>query len=48
MNKWDTWWDSLSPSTREYLKAQPVWHDRDMWKAGLFGLVIGLILGVIL
>jgi hypothetical protein len=48
MNKWEAWWDSLSPSTQEYLKAQPLWHDNDMWKAGMVGLVIGFILGVIL
>jgi hypothetical protein len=48
MNKWDAWWDSLNPSTQEYLKNQPIWHDSDMWKAGIFGLVIGFILGVIL
>jgi hypothetical protein len=48
MSKYEAWWDSLSPSTKEYLKNQPIWHDSDMWKAGLFGLVIGFILGVIL
>jgi hypothetical protein len=48
MNKWEQWWDSLPPSTKEYLKAQPVWHDSDMWQAGIFGLVIGFILGCIL
>jgi hypothetical protein len=48
MNKWTVWYDSLSPSTKEYLKNQPIWHDSDMWKAGIFGLVIGFILGVIL
>ena len=48
MSKYETWWVSLSPSTKEYLKNQPIWHDSDMWKAGLFGLIIGFILGVIL
>ena len=46
MSKYEAWWDSLSPSTKEYLKSQPVWHDSDMWRVGLFGLVIGLILGL--
>ena len=48
MSKYEAWWDSLSPSTKEYLKSQPIWHDGDMWRAGIFGLVIGFILGVIL
>ena len=46
MNKWDSWYDSLPEHTKQYLKAQPLWHDSDMWRAGLFGLVIGLILGL--
>jgi hypothetical protein len=45
-NKWEAWWDSLPLHTKEYLKSQPIWHDSDMWRAGLFGLVIGLILGL--
>ena len=47
-NKWEAWYDSLPESTKTYLKGQPVWHDRDMWKAGVIGLVIGVILGVML
>ena len=47
-NKWEAWRDNLTPSTRAYLDAQPIWHDRDMWKAGLVGLFIGFILGAIL
>ena len=47
MNKWDAWWDSLSPSTREYLKTQAVWHDSDMFKAAAFGAVIGFVFGFI-
>ena len=42
------WFDSLPEHTQEYLKNQPIWHDSDMWRAGIFGLVIGFILGVIL
>ena len=48
MNKWTVWYDSLSPSTKEYLKNQPVWHDSDMWRAGLFGAVVGIIIGLAL
>jgi hypothetical protein len=46
MNKWTAWYDSLPEHTKQYLKRQPVWHDKDMWKAGLLGLSIGLILGL--
>jgi len=48
MNKWTEWYDSLSPSTKEYLKNQPIWHDSDLLKAGLFGALIGVFIGVML
>ena len=46
--KWEAWWDSLPTSTKEYLQNQPVWHDRDMFKAFAIGIVVGLIIGAIL
>jgi hypothetical protein len=48
MSKYEAWYDSLSPSTKAYLSKQAVWHDSDMWRAGLFGAVIGFLIGVIL
>ena len=48
MSKFQTWYDSLPDHTKQYLKSQPIWHDSDMWRAGIFGLVIGFLLGVIL
>lgn len=47
-NKWEAWWNSLSPQMQTYLKAQPVWHDRDLYKAFAFGIMIGILVGVIL
>jgi len=47
MDKWDKWWDSLSPSTQEYLKAQAIWHDSDMFKAAAFGAVVGFLIGLL-
>jgi hypothetical protein len=47
MNKWTAWYNSLPEHSKQYLKSQPIWHDSDMWRAGMFGLVIGFILGVI-
>lgn len=46
MNKWTQWYDSLPHHTREYLKGQPVWHDRDMYKSFAFGIFIGVIIGL--
>lgn len=48
MNKWDAWWDSLSPTTQAYLKTQPLWHDIDLAKAFAIGALIGFVIGVIL
>lgn len=48
MNKWNIWYDNLSPHTRECLKTQPLWHDRDMFKALVCGIAFGLIIGLIL
>ena len=47
-SKWELWWDSLSPQMQEYLKKQPVWHDRDMFKAFAIGILVGILVGVIL
>lgn len=46
MNKWDAWWDSLNPSTQEYLKSQPLWHDKDLYKAFAFGTIFGILIGL--
>jgi hypothetical protein len=47
MNKWDVWWDSLSPSTQEYLKSQPLWHDIDLAKAAAVGAFVGFLFGLL-
>jgi hypothetical protein len=46
-NKWEQWWDSLSPQMQEYLKKQPVWHDRDVIKFVSIALVVGFFFGYI-
>jgi hypothetical protein len=48
MNKWTAWYDSLPEHTKQYLKTQPLWHDIDMVKAAIFGIVVGFILGVMI
>lgn len=48
MNKYQAWWDSLSPQMQQYLKKQPIWHDRDLYKSFIIGLFAGIIIGLIL
>ena len=45
MSNWTKWYDSLPAHTREYLKHQPLWHDRDLAKAFAFGALIGFFIG---
>jgi hypothetical protein len=46
MNKWTQWYDSLSPSTKEYLKGRAIWTDRDIFKAFAVGIIVGTFLGL--
>jgi hypothetical protein len=46
MNKWNQWYESLPSHTKEYLKTQPVWHDRDLGKAFAFGAIFGTVIGL--
>jgi len=48
MNKYQAWWDSLSPHTQAYLKSQPIWHDRDLWYAFAVGIAFGFLFGIML
>jgi hypothetical protein len=47
MNKWEQWHNSLSKHTKEYLKTQPVWHDRDIAKFVSIALAVGFLFGYI-
>lgn len=47
MSKWDQWYDSLPEHTKIWLKAQPVWHDRDVIKFVSIALVVGFFFGYI-
>jgi hypothetical protein len=47
MNKWTAWYDSLSPSTKQYLSTQAVWHDRDIFKFASIAFVMGIVVGVV-
>ena len=47
LEQWQQWYESLSPSTREYLDSQAIWHDSDMVKSLLVGVVVGIIIGAL-
>jgi hypothetical protein len=47
LNKWSEWYDGLPEHTKKYLESQPIWHDRDMWRAGIVGSIIGFLVGVV-
>jgi hypothetical protein len=41
----EDWWDKLDPKTKDYLKSQPMWHNKDLYKAMAVGVCIGFIVG---
>ena len=46
-NKWQVWYDSQPQHVKDWMDQDlPIWHDRDMWKAGIFGVVIGILIGL--
>ena len=47
MNKWSAWYDSLTPSTREYLKGRAIWTDRDLAKFAVLAFLAGIIVGMV-
>jgi hypothetical protein len=47
MSKYQQWYNNLPSNTRIWLKNQPVWHDADMVKAVIFGMVLGFLIGVL-
>lgn len=47
MSKYQQWYDNLPNNTKEWLKNQPVWDDSDIFKAVMFGAVVGFLIGVI-
>lgn len=47
MNKWQVWYDSLPQNTKDYLKTQPIWHDKDLALFVSIALAVGFCLGYI-
>jgi hypothetical protein len=47
MNKWTQWYDSLPPSTKEYLKGRAIWTDGDLVKFAGIAFLTGITVGVV-
>lgn len=47
MGKWQKWYNSLPEHTKEYLKNQPVWHDKDVAFFCSVAMVVGFFFGYI-
>jgi len=43
----ELWWEQLDPRSKEYLKKQPLWYDKDLYKALAVGIAVGLLVGLI-
>ena len=41
----ETWWQNLPDNYKTYLKRQPIWHDRDLYKFGAVCAVLGFVVG---
>jgi hypothetical protein len=48
MNKWQEWYDSLPKHTKEYLKNQPLWTDKDVAVFVSIALAVGFFFGFII
>jgi hypothetical protein len=44
MNKW---YDSLSPSTKQYLQGRTIWTDQDLAKFTLLAFIAGVVAGMV-
>ena len=45
VTKWQTWSEQQDPKTLAYLDNQPIWRNKDLYKAIAAGIIIGLIIG---
>lgn len=48
MGEYDKWFNSLPKHTQIWLKNQPLWHDIDVIKVFIGGILVGLVIGLIL
>lgn len=47
MSKYQTWWDSLPEQTKTWLKNQPIYREKDLYKSLAIGAVVGFVIGFI-
>lgn len=48
MSKWTKWYDAQPEHIKRWLdQDHAIWHDSDMWRAGLAGIVLGFIIGLL-
>lgn len=48
-SKWELWYDAQPEHIKRwYDEPRPIWYDSDMWKAGLTGVFVGIIIGLII
>lgn len=47
MNKYDQWWNSLPEQTRVWLKNQPIYREKDIYKFIAIGAVVGFVVGLV-
>ena len=47
-SKWESWYDAQPQHIKDWMdQDHAIWHDRDMWRAGLFGALIGFLIGLV-
>ena len=48
-NKWEAWYDAQPQHIKDwYDQPRALWYDSDMWRAGLFGVFLGILIGLAL
>ncbi len=46
-NKWDVWYDAQPEHIKRWMdQDNPIWYDRDMWKAFAVGVFFGVLIGL--
>jgi hypothetical protein len=46
-NKWDVWYEAQPEHIQRWIdQPKAIWYDSDMWRAGLFGALIGFLIGL--
>lgn len=46
-NKWEVWYDTQPQHIKDWFdQPRPIWYDSDMWRAGVVGLIFGIIIGL--